>query len=107
MSADKLKAQLTGALLDISEKCAAAALVAAGVVVVAGQNASAAIVADVPEGAAMVQSAAIEASPQPSEGAINLWSVTTDPTSGEQITQHYSHASHSSHSSHTSHYSSR
>lgn len=55
----------------------------------------------------MVQSAAIEASPQPSEGAINLWSVTTDPTSGEQITQHYSHASHSSHSSHTSHYSSR
>lgn len=106
MSADKLKAQLTCALLEISEKCVAAALVAAGVVA-AGESASAAMLVDLPGDSATVRSVGIEASPQPSEGAINLWTVTTHPTTGEQIAGHYSHASHSSHSSHTSHYSSR
>jgi hypothetical protein len=106
MSADKLKAQLTGALLDISEKCVTGALVAAGMVVT-GHGASAMIAPKASQDNTETIAAAAETAAPAAEGAINLSFVSTDPNTGEQVAQHYSHASHASHASHYSHYSSR
>jgi len=95
---DKLRAQLPSALLRISEKCAAVALVVAGVAI-GSQAANAAIPAP------NTTSSAITV-PSTPPAAILLAPASS---SGVQIADHESHeshASHASHSSHSSHYSS-
>lgn len=108
MGADKLKAQLSTALLKISERCVAGALAATSMVL-PGQSALATTTSE-PNLAASdimrIDALAEKAAPS-SEGAINLEFISTDANSGEQVARHYSHASHASHQSHYSHYSSR
>lgn len=95
-----LKSFLPSGLLKLVERCVAGAVIATGAgMALAPNDASATATTDT-----TTTTPDVRVSPSQA-GAILLYTVRTDATTGEQICQHESHASHSSHESHRSHYS--
>ncbi len=95
-----LKSFLPSGILKLVERCVAGAVIATGAgLAMAPADASATASTDTTTTTPDVRV------PQSEAGAILLYTVRTDATTGEQICQHQSHASHASHESHRSHYS--